>query len=265
LRELWETPSGWALSTAVDVWRHARELSLGLHYAWSPTPPTEWLEARKVWARFVRDTLSRSRHLDSEVQVAHAVDSGDVDDMGALKAWREIKPSFEINSVPVWHDDSALKWAASWAQEPGIVWTCHGFFARELSRLTGLPYYGRKGLDAKGRFIEEEDGKRAIIASVRANSTGRNLQKVFDRNLFTSPESGADGWEQTIGRTHRTGQESDEVTVDCMIGCREDFESLERAREDARMQLESLGSPQKILMADVIWPDPCMPSPRWRK
>lgn len=32
LRTMWETPDGWALSEAVDVWRHARELALGFHY-----------------------------------------------------------------------------------------------------------------------------------------------------------------------------------------------------------------------------------------
>jgi hypothetical protein len=76
LRSEWETPDGWALSQAVDVWRHARELAVGFHYIWNPRPEREWLNARREWAAFVREVLSRSRSLDTELQVRNAVLSG---------------------------------------------------------------------------------------------------------------------------------------------------------------------------------------------
>ena len=50
-------PDGWALGDAMQVWAEARRLILGLHYAWDPPPPEEWLSCRKNYAAFVRETL----------------------------------------------------------------------------------------------------------------------------------------------------------------------------------------------------------------
>lgn len=251
LRTLWETPDGWALSEAMAVWRHARELAIGLHYCWDPRPPPEWLLARKLWAAFVRETLSNSRTLDTELQVANAVLSEELDSP-EYHAWREIKDTFTINSKPVWHDTSALEVCERWAQKnEGIVWCEHTFFAEELSRRTGLPYFGSGGLNAMGQRIEECRG--SLIASVAANSTGRNLQR-WSRNLITAVPNGAPQWEQLMGRTHRSGQQSDEVTVDVLFGCAEHHEGFERARAAARMIQDSTGHTQKILTADVAWP-----------
>lgn len=269
LRETWETPDGWALAEAVDVWRHARELALGLHYIWDPRPPDEWLEARRAWAKFVRDTLSRSRTLDSEKQVRSAVLAGDLPEGRSIwDAWAEIKPMFQVNQKAVWHDDSALNFCAEWmADGPGIVWTEHSFFGHELSRRTGFPYFGQNGLDQKGRSILDAQGP--IIASIAANGTGKNLQR-YRRNLITSCPTGASIWEQLLGRTHRPGQEADEVTAEVLIGCAEHVEAWARAHAEAEMARDTFGQPQKILFADVL----NIPKPaevrasaghRWRK
>ncbi len=258
LRETWCTPDGWACSEAVEIWRHARELAIGLHYEWAPRPPEEWLHSRKQWAKFVRDFLTKSKKLDTELQVVHAVDSGDVDDFGALSNWRKIKPIFTINSRPVWHDESALIECEKWAkEEPGIVWVEHVFFAKELAKRTGMSYYGAGGLDAQGRFIE--DAKGSVIASVASCGIGRNLQR-WRRNLITAVPCGASQWEQLIGRTHRQGQGADVVDVDVLIGCFEHIDGFERAKDAAKMIEDTIGHRQKILYSDVDMPD----TTRWR-
>ncbi len=268
LRSLWETPDGWALSQAVDVWRVARELALGLHYVWDPRPPPEWLTARREWAAFVRDVLSRSRTLDTELQVANACRLGDLD-RDAFDAWQEIKDEFKINSKPVWHDVTALETCERWmAKGPGIVWVEHGFFGRELEKRTGVPYCREGGLDKNGIAIESHDPKRPLIASIRANGTGRNLQ-AWCRNLITSCPTGNSELEQTLGRTHRDGQKADAVEVDILLGCLEHATAWETARARARATEDTLGQPQKILLADSLFPSvdslAGRSGPRWTK
>jgi hypothetical protein len=253
LRTLWETPDGFALSEAVEVWRHARELALGLIYRWDPAAPQEWLAARRAWASFARETLAYSHKYDSELQVANAVDAGHLDDSGTLNAWRKIKDTFTINSKPIWYDPGALEFAEAWGKKAkdGIIWTEHHHFAEELSRRTGWAYYGAGGLNKKGEpipeFTDQKSGKGIIIASVAANGTGRNLQR-WHKNLITSPSR---KWEQLLGRTHREGQTADNVSVDIMIGCRENIESIEKSIDEAKMVNQLTDADQKLLSTDI--------------
>lgn len=393
LRDLWETPDGWALSEAVDVWRHARELALGFHYVrvdgkkydeWraeirrsgvsklehterrtssasasttgsgvlsairerrrttssgvgtalgsmntslsapstmahaisasdeevgsasitttrpgayedfsaclateqsefsettspeyrrlfdtfleSARPPDEWLAPRRAWAKFVREILSRSKHVDSEKQVATACELGQIDDT-AYRDWLRVRDTFQPRTIAVWHDSAALEICAAWLKkEKGICWTDHTFFGRELSKRTGLPYFGQNGLDKDGRSIL--DAKGPIIASGAANDTGKNLQ-AWRANLITSCPTGAAVWEQRLGRTHRQGQRADEVTVDVLVGCIEHVEAWERAVAEAKMAADMFGAPQKVLLADVDMPSvehvSRLAGARWRK
>lgn len=260
LREQMCKPDGWSLADAMQVWAEARRLILGLHYTWDPLPPDEWLQARKLWAKFVRDTLadprSMNRGWDSELQVMTAVLHGELeDDFGLLDEWRRIKDTFTINPKPVWHDDSALKVCEQWlaTHDRGICWVEHRFFGAELARRTGLSYFGPKGLDSKEQFIQDASGP--IIASIAANSTGRNLQHKWDCNLVTAPAADSERNEQLIARTHRPGQKADTVTVDILVACREQLESIPRAIASAKVKRDLLGATPKLLLADVNWPD----------
>jgi hypothetical protein len=272
LRETMCRPDGWALTEAMQVWAVARQLALGLHYEWDPKPPEEWLDARKQWAQFVRDTLSHPAServgIDSELQVANAVLRGDLEDQfGVLAHWQALKPTFEINPKDVWHDDAALKACEDWiAKHPnGIVWTEHQYNARTLSRLAGIPYYGAKGLTDQGAFIEDHVPGSPAIASIAANTTGRNIQTIFCDNLVTASPSDSERWEQLIGRTHRTGQAADTVNFDVLLGCREHIESIPRALASSDIKKDLLGFSQKLRIADIVWPDAGdrRSGPRW--
>lgn len=261
----WITPDGWTFSEAIELRRYIRELALGFHGVWDPRPLDEWRNARRDWAVFVRETLSVSRTLDTELQVANATDAGTLPDsrqtMGThvLATWRyeRDKPReggrpFKINAKPVWHDDTALHACVKWMEkERGIVWCEHVFFAKRLAQLSGCTYYGADGLSEAGESITLVQSGRAIIASVQANSTGRNLQ-MFDSNLITSFPPSAHIVEQLLGRTHRDGQEADTVRAFVLMGCREHHEALMRAIDGAKAALDTLGHEQKILLADVV-------------
>ncbi len=269
LRDKWETPDGWRFSEAVAHWRHARELALGLHYIWTESAPPEWLEARRNWASFVRSVLSSSRTLDTELQVVNTIDA---DKLGTrwqeegtelLAAWRDIKGNFVPNTVARWHDQSALEYCAKWMKtHKGIVWAEHILFAEALAKMTGLPYFGANGVDGLNRPIELVQGKHSVIASIAANSTGRNLQSWSD-NLITSVPSNAPAMEQLLGRTHRDGQKADTVNVEIMLGCAEHFNGFEKARAAARMQFDTLGHEQKLGIADIVMPPLPFGGKRW--
>lgn len=270
LRSSWMTPDDWALMMATEAWRVARELAMGLHYTWIPRPPEEWRNARREWAAYVRDTLSRSRTLDSELQVRNEVLRGNrPDGTSILQAWKEQEPTFQINSRPAWHDDSALDVCAEWMKKgPGIVWTEHSFFAHELAKRTGARYFGQEGKDQKGIPIELADPRVGpIIASVPANGTGRNLQ-AWARNLITSCPTCPAAFEQLLGRTHRDGQKADLVDVDVLLGCKEHFTAWQSALAGAQAALETTGLSQKLLVCDVVgFPDEdeiiSRPEARW--
>lgn len=282
------TPDDWQLFQPVDVWRHARELALGFHYVWDPRPPDDWRKARKEWGAFVRYVLGYSGELDSESQVAEACTTGTVVAIGGerrlvtlprgrpiLEAWlhernrpREDGSPYKPNTVPVWHDDGALRACVEWMKRPGLVWTEHSFFARRLAQLAGTKYYGRKGLAPDGEFIDDAPNDRAIVVSIDANREGRNLQGKWSRNLVVSPPDGADVWQQMLGRTHRPGQTADEVTVDVLCGCLEHLNAMRKALAGARAICDTTGAEQKILLADIDWPDAAaearLTGPRWR-
>lgn len=254
MRALWVTPDGWEIPDAPSYWRHARELACGFYYVWDPRPPKHWMEARAEWCRFVRETLRHNqRGLDSELQVTNAVDRG-LYEAGPLAAWRAVRDDFKPNTVPRWVDKTVIKHAAAWlGTDAGIVWVEHIAMGAELARFTGLPFYGRQGLSQDGEPIEKASGK--IIASVLANSEGRNLQAWCRNLVISAPPNGA-AWEQLIGRTHRDGQESDEVTFEILCGCLQQWAGFEQARADARYIQDSTGQSQKLIIGDVIWPSP---------
>lgn len=236
-------------------------------------PPEEWRVARKIWNQFVRETLKNSRKLDTPYQVELACKEGALD-ATAFNGWNEVRSSFTPRSSAVWHDDTAILICQQWSERnDGIVWSEHSEFARELSRRSKLPYFGRDGLDANGQDLnvvahEVLTGKRKpfpLIASIKANSTGRNLQG-WSENLITSIPTEASVWEQLLGRTHRDGQEADEVHVTTLFGCFEHIDGWLKAVELAEATQDTEGSSQKLCMATCTVPAVAfLPGPRWQR
>lgn len=263
LRRTWETPDGWPISDGLTMARHARELALGFFYVWDPRPPRHWLDARREWCAFVRKVLKHSHKLDSELQVRRAYP-----DDPLLKKWQAVAKDFEPNTKPVWLDTSVLEWCAAWAEEnKGIVWTEHTCFGERLQE-HGLTYYGKRGEDSMGRPIEAHEPGTPLVASIASNAEGRNLQAWSD-NLITSFPPGGTLAEQLLGRTHRPGQEADEVSFDIVVTCAEHVGAFWQAWKDASYVQASTGAPQKLLLAGIDMPDAddieSRSGPRWNK
>lgn len=169
----------------------------------------------------------------------------------AMLAWRGVQDTFEPNTVPVWIDAAACEFAAAWAKKnAGIIWVEHKCVGERLRDEFGLSYYGRKGLDVNGKFIDDHDKSKALVASRPANSEGRNLQG-WSKNLIMSFLPNGARNEQLLGRTHRPFQLADEVEVEFLVSCEEHLLALDQAVRDARYIESSTGAPQKLLLATI--------------
>jgi hypothetical protein len=283
-------PDGWALVDGVEVYRHALELSLGFYYIWNPRPPKFWLEARSLWGAFVRRTIKLGKY-DSDLDVANHAHQFrvTVDDMLKIVRddedaehedreigrrhvydhWRQVRDTFDRKQQAVRICDSVVKDAAAWldAHPRGIVWTEHVAFGEWLSEVSGYPYCGQEGRDQQGRLIDDIDGP--VIASIRANGTGRDLQFKWDCGRIYTAIAEAAILEQLYARKHREGQDADTVVFEHFIGCVEHVMSFETAMRRARY-IEDVGTqPQKLNFADVDVPSvnviETRPGARWSK
>lgn len=267
LRDTWTTPDDHPVADAPSIWRHARELTCGFYYRWDPRPPADWMGARSAWASACRDILSNNRrNLDSELQVTMAVDHGHYPwAEGLLAEWREIAPSFEPNTVPVWITDHTARMILDWAQEPGLIWVATRAMGEALAR-TGLDYYGQDATNAAGHHVMHHPPDRAAVVSMHSCRTGQNLQR-FHRNLLVDIPPNGEWWEQLLGRTHRDGQ-TQPVSADLLFGCVEDVTAFWRSVADAGYAESITGQAQKLCYADtseVIEPDEIPSGPAWRK
>lgn len=250
LRSDWETPNGDICAEAVDVWRHARELSSGFYYRWDPPAPREWMDARRAWNSFVRHITKRGRwngqRADSRLLVEN-IASRLTSQPDEYREWVRVRDSFKPNTVAEWvsYDvvEAAVEWLLRKKEPPGICWVEHVEAQKEIAKRAGVELYGAGRDD-----IEEATGP--IVASIAAQAEGNNLQHSYHRNLIFAPPSSGDTWEQLIGRTHRFGQKADDVSFEVALPCDDLRDSFAQALADSRY-LNDVQGPQKLCVADI--------------
>lgn len=232
-------------------WRIFRTLTSGFWHDWQPPPAKGWLEIRRKWKRTVRRVLEeREPGLESEALVAKAAKAGKLDMQALLDyaGWMTIKDSYVPNVVPVWVDDRMVRFVDGWRKEHvGIIWVSEVALGEKLQEDLGLPYFHELGLCGK-KTIEDADPKDGcIVASVGSNAEGRNLQRWNDNLIISPPPTGS---EQLCGRTHRPGQDADEVWVEVAIGCDVERECWAQAMRDVRYA-EAVEGPKKLARATI--------------
>jgi hypothetical protein len=255
LREEGKCPDEWLLGDSFEIYRVARELSLGFYYRHDPRPPKDWLDARRSLYMGIREVIATSDEFDSVALVFNAIINGRIPWLEDAHAhWVAIRDSFVPNTVCTWISNQPLERCLKWGKDGGIIWTHRTEFGKAIAHASGWSYFGEMGLDDAGRRIQDVKDK-TIIASIQANHTGKNLQYAYNRNLATTVSSQPGVNEQWIGRTHREGQKKHTVYFDYLVGCREHYEALERAYNTAgALELKS-HLPQKLRIATLIWPD----------
>ncbi len=250
------------LVDAMSVARVGRQLAGGFYYRWiwpDGKKDFEWLEARAAWNKEVRDILKRSRRgLDSPLLITNAVLRGDFVS-GTYDAWAQVKdrykptPPVEAVWISKFLVEEALRWGKETCHktEPGIIWYESDAFGREVAQMGNLPFFG-PGMKASAEITRVNVKETPVIVCSRmAHGTGKNLQK-FCRNLFTAPSPGGVDWEQTIARTHRPGQEADDVFVDVFLHTGDMEAAYLSALRDAKYIEHTQGQKQKLTYARKV-------------
>lgn len=137
--------------------------------------------------------------------------------------------------------------------EGAIVWTWNTGVRQWLIEL-----FRKAGEDALEGAPGDDEGKRAIISevnkervfvvSMRAYHQILNLQH-FGLNYYAQWPRQATMLEQSLGRTHRSGQFRDEVTAYSFLQTGTDHEIMGACLVDATYAHQILGSPQKAVIA----------------
>lgn len=292
LEATWQRPDGDELVDALSKARCARELACGFFYRWrwprgEPVPVIEaWLAARKEWHKELREKLKRGgAHMDSPLLCTkaairwyegytHVERDRDGNEIRRFRVeprtrsgplptwesehwlrWKEVRDSAKPETEAVWLDDFLVEDSLAWLREgAGLLWYEFAGFAERLARRArdagDACVVAGPGDDGNARVLSLT-GKEAVISSIRAHGTGKNLQQ-FARNLVANPPSDGATWEQLLGRTHRTGQQADEVTFEVYRHTEAFREAVEKARDFAGY-IEGTGFGRQRLASVATW------------
>ena len=239
-----------------------------------------WLKARKEWHKELREKLKLSRpHMDSPLLCAKAairwfkgythVERDPEGHETARQAipprsttgplpvwpslcwteWEEVRDTVKPETEAVWLSDFLVEDCLAWlAEGPGLLWYEFDGLARrvrERAKVAGVRVVHAGPGDEGNRTVIGLAGGEAVVASIRAHGTGKNLQQ-FSRNLVANPPSSGSEWEQLLGRTHRQGQTADEVTVEVYRHTEPMTRAVEKARDLSEYIEETFGATQKL-------------------
>lgn len=249
LENEWCLPDGTEIIDAPHYHRALGQLSLGFYYVWDwpDEPDEEWLYARRTWASGVRAYLSRYARegCDSPFLVEQHVREhkrpGPL--WGMLQDWDAQRHKDEPPVKAVWLDIAPVLHAVDWArqQDRAFIWY-HSRAVGDMLDAFGIPTF-RDG-------AETPNPKKHPVAalSITVFNKGRNFQ-AWDNQLIMEVPTNAMTWQQLLGRTHRQGQMSKEVSAHIFQHTWPLRQKLQKATNRARYIQGTQGEPQKILHA----------------
>ncbi len=260
MRESGARADGEILATGLDRASNAKELACGFYYRWkweNDVIDYEWLEARKMWRQFVRQAIKASGtarvgglNFDTELQVANAVRAGHIlCPKDEYAKWVAIRDRSSPMTEPVWLSEFLVDHIEKWCKEEnkgdlrGICWVDHKAVL-DKCRERGLLVYGA----GEDNIIDET---RTCVASIKAHGTGKDLYN-HNNNLFISIPTLGVHWEQTLSRTHRSSQKSDEVRAELLLHCAELVSAFMQALRDADYIKKTMGQTQRLQSADLL-------------
>lgn len=253
LDTLWQAPTGDELSHAIHLYKWRYELTAGFYYA------LEWPEPKndahkdlidrakehhvyvQEYNRQLRDFLGHSSipGLDTPMLVGSAIARRQhlKEIPGSLAAaWHEAK-SREFQGMPerqqrpVRLDDYKVRAAVEWAkgleknhkgERGGIVWVHHQEMLEWIASEIPGCMTARAG---ELEILKHEHKDRIVVASMPAHGVGKNLQH-FRHQIFAQWPRPANIAEQVIARTHRPGQEADEMVAGILFGTEFDHQLI---------------------------------------
>lgn len=262
----WVLPEDEEIDDPLDLHRSLGQLACGFYYRWiwpDDEKDFDWLYSRSEYRSARRNVIRYGRKdLDSPALVERAIMAGEFSPrtrcepekwhplMRAWVDWQHQAWKPEPPREAVWISDylldDAIKRAKGYGDEV-IIWYTHREIAKRLED-RGVFVCWPEGVDP-----ETVDSKKhkVIACSSNAHRKGKHLT-AYGRNIVLCPSSSGSHWEQLAGRTHRQGQERDEVWIHVYAHTGAYVKSLLKARIKARYAQETLKQPQKFLYADWI-------------
>ena len=243
LERTWALP-GIEYDSPAHIAEARRCLVCGFYYVWKwgpKGPDFRWLEARSQWGKAVRSALKKRSlsDLDSPGLLLRACEAGDPPTEGlriAWQSWRTERSKPAPPVAPVWVSEYLLDRVISLANaRPMLVWTRTRAFRAALSSRLPIADLG----------IAPTDTSHSIGVAIRSHGTGHNLQ-MWDHSLVCEPIPSGSVWEQLIGRTHRPGQQSDNVWCE-YISNDISKNDINRAIKDCEYTQSTTGATQLLL------------------
>jgi len=253
IAKTYKDPMGIELADSNEVAVTAKRLALGYYYQWEwpdGKTDTEWMDKRQDWSRTCRKLIEKygctgfdSRKL-VEDEARRRLEQGDGSRWVRCYAdWAAVQDRPGPKTRPTWVSDAGLRAMLAAADgEAALVWYDEDAVAQKLRELGLL-------VVPAGAPVPQFDG--VVCLSLRSHGVGLNLQR-WNRNVFCCVPSSGTPWEQVLGRTHRVGQQEDEVWAYVPQWTGILRHALKQAREDAAWIEKTTGNIQKLLVASVV-------------
>jgi len=233
VREDMQAPNGDEISHAIHTWSWLYQISSGFYYdqVWPKDHPklAEGLafhEAEQEYHRQLRAWIKRSgsAKCDTPMLIGNIMARNPALIPQLRDAWNELKArdvegraerDRKVVRIDPFKVNACVKWAKGLPRPFGLIWFWHIEFGQWLyERLNeeGVPCHLSGAGDQEILDIRD----KVVVASIKANNTGKNLQ-FHDRQLIAQWPSDAKIAEQMLGRVHRQGQTADTLTVDYLL------------------------------------------------
>jgi hypothetical protein len=261
----WTLPDGQEIIDSLSFWRGELEMGCGFWGRWKYQPPEAWRNARRAYFALVKDEVKRTAYSMNPTDTAKAVAKA-FPNHPIVRAWNEIKTTFTPEPEAEWISDSVVRWACRWAKahkRGGLIWTSSVPVGEAIAAAAGINYYGAEGEAADGSNIEHVDDAVAV-ASINANTRGRNLQYRFNNGAVVGMPQSAEKLEQLFGRFHRSGQ-TKPVNWDLLMTSGGTRYAFDVANREAKGVLSVQAQKQKILRASINDWTPPSTALRWTR
>lgn len=149
---------------------------------------------------------------------------------------------------------AAVEWAKAQDGHGCLIWVHHkevGQWICEMLESEGLgdrTLHCPAGETGNRNILDPNNADKIVVASISAHGTGKNLQH-FSRQLFVQWPRDARQAEQTIGRTHRSGQKADELIVNLCLTTSFDELNFAACLNDSLYIQQTTGNQQKLIYA----------------
>jgi hypothetical protein len=261
----WTLPDGQEIIDSLSFWRGELEMGCGFWGRWKYPPPEKWRADRRAYFQLCTDEIKRTAYSTNPTDTAKAVAKA-FPNHPVVRAWNEIKGTFTPEPEAEWISDSVVRWAVRWAKahkRGGLIWTSSVPVGEAIAAAADIRYYGAEGESADGYNIEHVDDAVAV-ASINANTRGRNLQYRFNNGAVVGMPQSAEKLEQLFGRYHRSGQ-TKPVTWDLLMTSGGTRDAFNIATREAKGVLSVQAQKQKILRGRINDWNPPSTALRWAR